>query len=225
MRTIFNLIERPLPGARQPEGWTGMKTRLEHWRPVVGYESDYQVSNWGRVKSLARVDSRGNRVPERILKLQKDKYGYLTVCLYKDGKQKLCKVHRLIAQAFIPNPDNLPIVNHKDENKENNFVFIREDGSVDFNKSNLEWCDYKYSADYGTRNERIAKATSERLKGVYNTKLSKPVYQYTLDGTFIREWSSVREVQRQTGWSHAHISQCCNGKRKSAYNYIWRYID
>lgn len=183
----------------------------EVWRAVKGYEGLYQVSNLGRVKSLERVDRLGRVKEERIMKLQKTRYGYLRVLLCKNGKAKRYSVHRLVAQAFLNNPDNLPVVNHKDEVKTNNFVFIQEDGSVDFNKSNLEWCDDEYSINYGTRTERMAKTKS------------KTVYQYTLDGTFVREWPSVQEVQRQTGWRASHLSECCRGKIRHAYGYVWSY--
>lgn len=193
-----------------------MSLPYEVWRAVVGYEGYYEVSNFGRLKSLSRVDYKGHVRKERILKPTKKKNGYLHLILSKNGVRKDFLVHRLVAEAFIPNPDNLLIVNHRDENKENNFVFVKEDGSVDFQKSNLEWCDYRYSTKYGTRTERAAKAMT-------NGKLSKPVYQYTLDGTFVREWPSLKEIYRQTGWYFANISACCRGERKSAYGYVWSY--
>ena len=110
----------------------------EVWRPVRGYEGLYEVSNYGRVKSLKR-----NTAHERIMKPIKDSYGYLIVCLNKNGKQTNKKIHRLVAEAFIPNPNNLPQVNHKNEIKTDNRV------------ENLEWCDNKYNTRYGTRGERI----------------------------------------------------------------------
>jgi hypothetical protein len=185
---------------------------IEIWRDIIGYEGLYQVSNWGRVKRLAGKGCR----QERILRPVQIKNGYLHVNLYKNAEKKTCSVHRLIATAFIPNPQNLPIVNHKDEVKTNNFVFIKEDGSVDFNKSNLEWCDDGYSVRYGTRTERATKANT-------NGKCSKPVYQKTLDGKLMREWPSLMEVERQTGWDNSNISACCLGKRKSAYRFRWSY--
>lgn len=116
---------------------------IEIFEDIAGYEGLYQVSNWGTVKSLGNGNS--NNSKEKILKPTKDKKGYLTVDLYKDGKRKIYKVHRLVAQTFIENPNNLPQVNHKDENKKNNAA------------SNLEWCDAKYNINYGTRNEKISK--------------------------------------------------------------------
>lgn len=164
---------------------------MEEWRNIEGY-NDYQVSNYGRIKSLKYGK-------ERILKPHKDNHGYLHLILYKNGKGLTYKVHRLVAQAFIDNTDNLPMVNHKDENPLNN--------SVD----NLEWCNCKYNINYGTRNKR------------HSEKMKKTVYQYTLDGKFIKEWESLISVYEQLGFSYGHISKCCLGKRKTAYGYIWKY--
>ena len=101
----------------------------EIWKDILGYEGKYQVSNWGRVKSL----NYNNTGKEGIMKLTKDGNGYLQVQLHKDGKVKECRVNRLVAQAFLENPDNLPEVNHKDKNRSNNKL------------ENLEWCDRKYN--------------------------------------------------------------------------------
>ena len=114
-------------------------------------------------------------------------------------------VHRLVSLAFIPNPDNLPQVNHKDECKTNN------------NVSNLEWCSKSYNINYGTRNERCAE------KQLNRKDQSKPVKQFTKDGRFITDYPSIAEAERQTGFDQTAISKCCNGKLKSAYCYIWRY--
>ena len=127
--------------------------------------------------------------------------GYYSVGLSKNGILKRYYVHRLVAEAFLPNSDNLPLINHKDENKSNN------------NVNNLEWCDVKYNTNYGTRNKRIGKSNT-------NGKLSKPVLQYTLDGKFVREWESYRECKRN-GFNH--VSECCRGKLKSCGGFIWRY--
>ena len=166
----------------------------EIWCPIKGYEGQYEVSDQGRVKSLKFGK-------ERILKPVRTPKGYLTVELYKNEEQKRCKVHRLVAQTFIPNPDNLSEVNHKDENKENNSV------------QNLEWCDRKYNYNYGTRIQRISE------------KNSKPILQYTKSGEFVAEWKSATDVQRTLGYFQNNISYCCNGKLKSAYNFIWKFKD
>ena len=126
----------------------------EVWKDIAGYEGYYQVSNWGRVKSMERLITYTNSkaitshfpVKERIISQKTDRYGYQKVSLKKDKARKLCSVHRLVAQAFIDNPDNLPLVNHKDENRGNN------------NAMNLEWCTNKYNLNYGNARERMAKA-------------------------------------------------------------------
>ena len=162
----------------------------EVWCPIKGFENIYEVSDQGRVRSLKFGK-------ERILKPGKIQNGYLKVNLWKNGEMKQCKVHRLVAQTFIPNPDNLPQVNHKDENKTNNSV------------QNLEWCDQKYNINYGTRTDRC----------------SKPVLQYTKSGELVGEWKSATDVQRTLGYFGTYISACCNGKLKSSYNFIWKFKD
>ena len=169
--------------------------KKEYWKPVVGYEGLYEVSNWGRVKSLPR---NGTVKYARILKLYTDKDGYLYVVLSKNNKQKLFKIHRLVAEAFIPNPNNLPMINHKDENKQNN------------NVENLEWCSAKYNSNYGTAIERRSK------------KRSKPILQFTLDGEFVREWESTMECERN-GYNHGAVVSCCQGKRKTHKGFIFKY--
>lgn len=171
---------------------------MEHWNEIEGFPY-YQVSNFGKVKSLKFGK-------ERILKPSKMPNGYLHVCLFKDGKPNWRLIHRLVAEAFIPNPNSLPCVNHKDENKKNNHV------------ENLEWCDVKYNTNYGTRNERVAKAETN------HPQKSKAVLQLSLDGTFVKEWPSAMEIQRQLGFRCGNISHCCLGGRyKTAYGFIWKY--
>ena len=115
---------------------------IEEWRPIEGYEGLYEVSNTGQVRSLDRYDNRNCFRKGKVLSPIKDTDDYLKVNLYCNGKNKKCLVHRLVALTFIPNPDGLPQVNHKDEDKTNN--------SVD----NLEWCTEKYNCNYGSRNIR-----------------------------------------------------------------------
>ena len=169
---------------------------VEIWKDISGYEGMYQVSNLGRVKSFKQGK-------ERILKPGSCR-GYLLVGLSKNGKMKTYTVHRLIAQAFIPNPNNLPELNHIDEDKTNNKL------------ENLEWCNRKYNNNYGTRIQRVAEKMT-------NGKTSKPVLQYTKAGEFVREWKSTKDVQRNLGYDHSLISKCCNEKRNSAYNFVWTY--
>ena len=133
----------------------------EIWKPVIGYEGLYEVSSYGRVKSLCKYDSRNRFREERILKLCANRLGYLKVGLSSNNKTKKYLVHRIVAEAFIPNPNNLPIINHRDENPSNN------------NVDNLEWCTAKYNSNYGTRNDRI-RAT--RLRNGTSTGLSREEY-------------------------------------------------
>ena len=168
----------------------------EIWKNIDGYEGLYQVSNLGRVKSL----NYRRTGKERILKPGTDKGGYLYVFLYKNGKQKPFSIHRLVAKAFIPNPNKKPEVNHKDEDKTNNCL------------TNLEWMTRKDNLNYGTHNERMAKTKS------------KSVIQYSLKGEFIRKWPSVIQIERNLGFLSSNISQCCNEKNKSSYGYIWKFV-
>ena len=184
----------------------------EEWRDIKDYEGLYQVSNLGRVKSLG--NGKSNNSKRKIMKQHYNQKGYLLISLTNNG-EKSFQVHRLVAQAFIPNPNNLPQVNHKDENKENNFVYINEDGTIDLEKSNLEWCDNYYNSHYGTRFERIFKKTT-------NGKCSKPVLQIDKNtNEVIAEFPSMAEVERQLGISN--VSNCCTGKQKTCGGYKWQF--
>ena len=185
-------------------------TDIEIWRTAVYddeiYEGLYKVSNWGRILSLNY-----NKTGKAGLMNPSDNGGYLQVCLSKNKEEKRCYVHRLVAQTFLPNPENLPEVNHKDEDKTNNFVFLNEDGSVDKEKSNLEWKNHRDNLNHGTHNERSAKARS------------KPVLQLSLSGELIREWPSAMEIQRQLGFHQSAVCNCCNGKLPHYKGFKWCY--
>lgn len=137
----------------------------EEWKDIKGYEGLYQVSNLGRVRSLSRyVKHRTIYILKgKLLKQRTRGKGYLAVTLCKNSKLKHYYVHRLVAEAFIPNPNNLPQVNHKDENKSNNCV------------DNLEWCDDKYNTNYGTRNERHSMAIKKRRGGHHSPLQAGPL--------------------------------------------------
>lgn len=167
----------------------------EIWKDIKDYEGLYQVSNWGRVRSLNY--SHTGKVG--ILKPSKTKCGYLIVCLYKDGKSKWFGVHRLVASTFLENPDNLPCVNHRNEIKTDNRV------------ENLEYCTTAYNNSFGTR---LKRASEHKCK---------QVLQYTKTGEFIREWKSIIEIKRELGYGNGNISNCCLKKLKSAYGYIWKF--
>ena len=190
-----------------------MRVFLEHWRDIAGYEGLYQVSDFGDVRSLGRwvngMNDSKRFVKCRVLKPQKDGGGYLIVSLYKDGKIKTHTVHRLVAEAFIPNPENLTEINHIDEDKTNNVV------------TNLEWCNRKYNINHGTRNKRVSASMT-------NGKLSKKPIQLTLDYIFVKEWESTAECHRN-GFNSSHVSACCRGvygKQCNVYKgFRWMYAE
>jgi hypothetical protein len=188
---------------------------MEEWRDIEGYEGLYQVSNEGRVKSLDRVIDAYNYNANknisyvkkgRILKQGLDKDGYSLVNLCRNSEDhKTCKVHRLVAKAFIPNPNNYLEINHKDECKTNNVV------------ENLEWCDHSYNNTYLDKNVR---GGLTRIKNG-NTK---KVYQLTLDGKLINVFKSSREAERISDYNHSSICNCINGRTKTYKGYLWRYV-
>lgn len=175
---------------------------IEIWQDIKGYEGKYQVSNLGRVKSL-NYNKSGK---EHILKYGMNTQGYLNVCLCKNKLGKTFAVHRLVAEAFIENPDNLPQVNHIDEDKHNNCVY------------NLEWCNSKYNNNYGTH---IQRGLLTRI--VRNRKTApKKIDQYSLDGKFIKTWNSGTDIAKN-GFTKSSIWKCCNGQIKTSQSYIWKY--
>lgn len=131
----------------------------------------------------------------------------------KKGKVKRFRVHRLVAQAFIPNLNNLPIINHKNQ--------IVNDNRVE----NLEWCTVEYNNNYADRNKKVAIASRNKMSGRYGKKSNKslPVLQYTKDGELVKKWDCITDVERELGIKHQDISKCCKGKQKSAGNYVWKY--
>lgn len=178
------------------------------WKDIEGYEGLYQVSNTGKVRSLNyRCTGKS-----KTLKQDTTKFGYNLIVLYKNHKRKVYLVHRLVAQAFIPNPNNLPEVNHIDENKANNQV------------SNLEWCDRTYNCNYGTYKQRVSEALKGKHEGKNNPR-AKPVLMFTLDGDFIRKFDCVADANEYLGKDRRskNIYICTRGKTKTAYGYIWKY--
>lgn len=172
----------------------------EVWRPVKNFEGLYEVSNLGRIKSLGRTIQKFNgysyvtvTYPPKFLKRTREE-GYAQVTLSRDGKTRKHMLHRVVAEAFIPNPDNKPEVNHDDGNKQNCCV------------SNLYWCTHK-----------------ENMQHAYSTGLrkTKKVKQYTKHGVYIKTWDSIKEAQEKLSvWN---ISECCRGTRKTTGGFIWRY--
>lgn len=164
----------------------------EIWKDVVGYEGLYKISNLGRVYSLKTGKN---------LKQIDNGRGYLQVGLWKNGKRFCHKVHRLVAEAFIPNPNNLEEVNHKNEIKTDNRV------------ENLEWCTHAYNTRYGSR-------TQKQIDKCKNGKLSMSVIQIKPNGERI-EYPSQQEAERQTGISQSNISNVLKDKRKKAGGCRW----
>lgn len=217
------------------------KEYLEIWKDIIGYEGLYQISNLGSVKSLERYRAYKNGKP-RHMKSKKlipgrSKCGYYTVVLYKEGKRKTHTIHRLVAKAFIPNPNNYPYVNHIDENKTNNHI------------SNLEWCTASYNSRHGTRIERFSKAMSgennfrygkhlseehRRRIGEANKKnrLSEERKQKLIEAnckkviciTTGEVFESIKEASEKYNIDPANISSCCRGKRKTAGKMQWNLI-
>lgn len=165
----------------------------EIWKKINDYE-DYAVSSLGRVKSLKYGK-------ERILKQSRCTGGYLYVFLCMGNRVKSFRVHRLVAIAFLDNPDNLPEVNHKDENIENNCI------------ENLEWAESRYNKNYGSRVERIAKAKTRKIEQI-DAKTGKCIAVF--DGG--------KDAAKSVGLkSPAHIYECCRGGRDTSGGYVWRW--
>lgn len=183
----------------------------EIWKDVKGYEGLYQVSNFGRVKRLPySITSRTpkgyviKRFKGGFLKASIMANGYRRVTLYKDLNVKYMHVHRLVAEAFLPNPKNYPCVNHKDETRINNHV------------DNLEWCSYSYNNTYGTVKERCVKT--------YSKNHSRPVEMLSLSGEFLKTFKSVKEAALFIKGTVSSIERALNKTRKTAYGYIWNLI-
>ena len=193
-------------------------TDIEVWKTAVYdgevYEGLYKVSNLGRILSLNyRHTGRAE-----LMNPSNDN-GYLVVTLSKNKEEKRCLVHRLVAETFLPNPENKPQVNHKIEGKKGkkiNMVIFNTDGSINKEKSTIEWVTPKENSNYATRNERIFEKTT-------NGKLSKKVLQLSLSGDLIREWPSTKEIERQLGFDHGAVSKCCNGKLPHYKGFLWMY--
>ena len=191
----------------------------EVWHDIQGYEGVYQVSCYGRIKSLPRTKRGGSFVyPAKIIKIyhgKAPKNDYYIVVLYKNGTKSTKRVCRLVASAFIDNPSNLPQVNHIDENTHNDTAW------------NLEWCTASYNNSYGEHPKKISKAAKERTRtgkcfdgSNYLGNMVAPVLQYDLDGNFIREFESVTEAREKYS---SRVQDCLNGKTTQASGFQWKY--
>lgn len=175
-------------------------TLNEIWKPVKGFEALYEVSNLGRVKSLPKQSGFLKR-KERIMSLTDNKKGYLYVTFEANSKRTRFYVHRLVAEHFLPNPDCLETVNHKDKDRGNNCV------------DNLEWMSYSENNEHGECQVKAGKA--RRI----------PIYQCDLSGNIIKEWSCAKVAAEELGYSnYSGINQCCKGKTKTYKGYVWKYV-
>lgn len=198
----------------------------EVWKDVVGYEGRYMVSNFGNVISLNYCNSKKTKPISFRYRGTNNLYPY--VHLTKNGQAKNWYIHRLVAIAFIPNPNNYPVVNHIDENPANNHV------------DNLEWCTQKHNCNHGTRNKRISdkhkgvklseyhcRRMSECRIGIPQYHRRRKVNQYSMDMKLIKTWDCITDAAESIKGSSSHITECCKllKRHRSYKGYIWRYAD
>lgn len=164
---------------------------FEFWQDIPGYEGLYQASTYGRIIRYKKP------APLNTFRTGR---GYPSVRL-SNRLGKTFYVHKLVALTFIPNPENLPQINHRDENKENNRV------------ENLEWCTASYNNNFGTHNSRMAASKS------------KTVLQFDMQGNLVKRYASARNAERETGFDQSNISKCCRNEFKQAYGFIWKYSE
>lgn len=184
---------------------------MEVWKEIEGFNGDYLVSNYGRVKSFKMKH-------ERIMRLRKDKDGYMLITLHNNNHVTTKKVHRLVAQAFIPNPENLPQVNHKDENKANNIV------------DNLEWCTCKYNINYGAHTQKVAntqrgrKHTCEHIQKIRENAINKrKVKMLSLDGKVIKRFKSASDAGRYVNGNTTNVIAVIKGRSQTYKGYLFAY--
>jgi hypothetical protein len=183
----------------------------EIWKKIIGFRSFYEVSNYGNVRSINRIVIRKTikgfenlNYTGRILKPYQDTNGYFSVRLSSNSKAKTIRVHRLVAMAFIENPENKETINHKDGNKLNNNCY------------NLEWATYLENNQHAVKTGLIKR---NKTKGI-NHKIS--VSQFSLEMVFIKNWDSVRHLCKELNLTNSCILKCINGKYKSCYGFIWK---
>ena len=163
---------------------------VEIWKDIPDYEGLYMISNYGNIKITKN---------NKLCKPSDDGKGYLQIVLTKNKKRKCYKIHKLVAKTYISNLDNLPQINHKDQNKKNNSI------------NNLEWCTQKYNCNYGDRNYRCTKHRLHKVK------------QIDLKNNIIKEYNSLKEAESNTKIKYQQISACCRNIQKSAGGFLWEY--
>ena len=190
------------------EIWKDIYYYNEPKKEWVDYRGLYQVSNFGRVRSLDRIGSNGRGImvyKGKYLKTFKDRDGYLQIQLYKDGIYKTYKISRLVYFTFNYGADTKLQVNHIDEDKSNNRL------------DNLNLMTAKENCNWGTRSERI-------IKKMRNHKsMSKTVLQFDKNGNFIKDWPSIREAARITNMSAGNIVRCCKERTEFCGGFSWKY--
>ena len=190
-----------------------MSKLVEEWRPVVGYEGLYEVSDWGNVKSVDRVVEClhlgkypiKRHLNSKIMKQYLDYDRYCRVSLSIDGYRHLYGVHRLVAEAFIPNPDNKPCVDHINSNRADNKV------------ENLRW--YSVLLNNSTEHARQAKSKAARLR----QDNKKQIAQITLDGEIVKIWECGYRIEEELGFDHSSIIRVCKGQQDTSYGFKWKY--
>ena len=178
-----------------------MENRIEIWKPVAGYEGLYECSNMGRVRTVGNNKTKKTKIRKQVV----TNLGYKQVQLYKDGKQKLLYVHRIVAEAFLLNTNNKSCIDHINTDRTDNRV------------ENLRWCTRK-----GNMNNPITRTKLSNSK-LYHTYNMKAIIQTSKDGTFIQEYKCTREAERATNIDHSSINKCCKGIYKTAGGFIWKY--
>ena len=191
-----------------------MSENIEIWKPIVGYEGLYEVSNLGKVKAIKW--HRGNE--EKEIKPYTTYKGYLRLRLTKNGKGKQFQIHRLVAEAFIPNPENKPYIDHINTDRTDNTVWLNEDGSINYEKTNLRWVTNKENCNNPISKQNYSKSN----KG----KTAVPILQFDKNMNFIKKWESMTDAETSLGIK-SRLSEYCGNKygRKTAGGFIWRYAD
>lgn len=188
----------------------------EIWKPIKGYENNYEVSNMGNVRSLRYAnngtDKKGSGI--KNLKLILNNMGYYVVNLYHEGKMKQHHVHRLVAEAFMPNPNNLPVIDH--------ISTITTDNRIE----NLRWCSIRDNVNNPISSKRRLDKCRALLKGKFgkDALTHKPVIQYTLDGDFVKKWDCMMDACRFYHIDSGSLTRACQGEYHKVKGFAWRYI-